>query len=519
MKSFAEKSIRFFLFYIVFISLVMISGCKDVGKNVATETASDSENANTKTDPASALSAAEKETVIWKIYFSDYIEIWQEPLNQLLARKGAPYQVKIEAYHAIMDEPRENAADVLEKMKQANDRADVIAVPDSIYTTMADRELLLPLDDFLESEQGREIVNVLPARDLARCRYKGVTYGVSAHLRTVGGIAYDKALLKKYDIDVSDLSSDIFENEAALQKIKEGEGDKVIPYAYNDNILYSLGIWKVDPVECLAYTQAGEAVNIFETEELRERLFKIKDFKDKGLLGFVSKSGYGSFFATDKTAHREDPFESSFSYVDNTGKEIAAECIVVPDMKRPQIAPFWGDTQTAIASWSQNRENALDFLTRLYTDPDIANLILYGNEGREYTIEDNVATRLLSNSLWVFGEHYTNALIAYSQNDTVADKMDFQARYYEQCESFIPDGFRFDPTPVAAEVDAANAVYYENMEEQRLSSEVSNLFRLETEDIDAALSEINTKLKEAGIDKIIEEFNRQLAEWRANYER
>ncbi|MBD5550793.1 MAG: extracellular solute-binding protein [Lachnospiraceae bacterium] len=508
MKSFTKKSIRFFLFGVVFIFVITISGCKDVGKNDVAET-----------DPASVLSEAEKETVIWKIYFSDYIEVWQEPLNQLLATKGVPYQVKIEAYHTIGDEPLENAADVLEKMKQDDDRADVIAVPASSYTTMADRELLLPLDDFLKSEQGMEIVKVLPTQDLARCRYNGVTYGVSAHLRTVGGIAYDKALLKKYDIDVSDLSSDIFENEAVLQKIKEGEGDKVIPYAYNDSILYSLGMWKVDPIECLAFTQTGQAVNIFETEELREKLFKIKDFKDKGLLGFASESEYGSFFATGKTVHREDTFESSFSYVDSAGQEITAEYIVVPDMKCPQIAPFWGDAQTAVASWSQNRENALDFLTRLYTDPDIANLILYGNEGREYIIEDNVATRLPSNLLWVFGEHYTNALIAYSQNDTAVDKMDFQARYYEQCESFIPDGFRFDPTSVAEEVDATNAVYYENLEERRLSSEVSNLFRLETEDIDASLSEINAELKEAGIDKIIEEFNRQLTEWRANYER
>ena len=38
-------------------------------------------------------------------------------------------------------------------------------------------------------------------------------------------------------------------------------------------------------------------------------------------------------------------------------------------------------------------------------------------------------------------------------------------------------------------------------------------------DIDAALSEINEKLKEAGIDRIVLEFNRQLAEWRTNYER
>lgn len=515
MSLFARKSIRFSLFFIILISFVTVCGCKDNGESAIKETASDRGNAAVET----GLSEVEEDTVIWKIYFPEYIDIWQEPLNQLLARKGAPYQVKIETYHTIGDELRENAVETLEKMKQAGERADVIAVPDSVYTMMADRELLLPLDDFLESEQGKEIVNVLPARDLARCRYEGIIYGISAHLRTVSAVAYDKTLLKKYGIDVAELSSDVFENEAALQKVKDGEGDKVVPYAYNDNILYELGMWKVEPIECLAYTQGGETVNIFETEELKERLLKLKNFKDKGLLSIASENGYSSFFAKSEMAHREDSFESSFSYMNDTGQEVTVESIVIPDMERPQIAPFWGDAQTAIASWSQNRENALDFLTRLYTDPDIANLILYGSEGREYIMRDNVVERLSSNLLWVSGEHYTNALIAYPEKDTATDKMAFQIKYYEQCEPNIPDGFRFDPVPVAEEVDAVQAVYYADVGEEKLSDEISRLFQLKKEDIDAALSEINSKLKEAGIDKIIEEFNRQLAEWRTNYEK
>ena len=93
-------------------------------------------------------------------------------------------------------------------------------------------------------------------------------------------------------------------------------------------------------------------------------------------------------------------------------------------------------------------------------------------------MEDSVINRLPSNLLWVFGEHYTNALIAWSQNDTAVDKIAFQTKYYEQCESFIPDGFRFDYTPVKAEVDAINEVYYENIETETLSDDVRTLFEL-----------------------------------------
>lgn len=464
-----------------------------------------------KADPAFKQPEGEEETLVWKITVPEFIDIWQKPLNRLLKEKGASYRVKIEAYDTAMEGPDENAADQLEQIKQDGGQVDVIAVPNvaGAYTQMADRGLLFCLDDFLESEKGDGIRNAVPARDLARCKYNGATYGISAHLRTVGAVAYDKALLKKYGIDVSELSPDIFENEAILQRIKDGEGGKVIPYAYNEGILYGLGMWKVDPVECLAYTKDGKAVNLFETNELREKLFRLKELKDKGLLCILAEGAPGTYFAREEMAHREDPFAICSSYNTGDGQELTGEYAVIPDLKRPQIAPFWGDAHTAVASWSKNRENALDFVARLYTDPEIANLILYGNEGEQYTLTGNVASRLPDNLLWAFAEHYTNALIAYPQNDTAADKADFQKRYYEQCEPFIPDGFRFDTAPVAKETEAVNAVC--------LSDQAAKLLRLNETDIDAALSEMNAKLKDAGIDRIIREFGRQLTEWRERY--
>ena len=77
--------------------------------------------------------------------------------------------------------------------------------------------------------------------------------------------------------------------------------------------------------------------------------------------------------------------------------------------------------------------------------------------------------------------------------------------------------FRFDPAPVAAEVEAVNAVYYANADGGEYSVEVDNLFNLKVADIDDALSEINRKLEEAGMDQIIQEFNQQLTEWRAKF--
>jgi ABC-type glycerol-3-phosphate transport system substrate-binding protein len=513
MISICNKTSSFSLLSIMMIlSFIVLVGCSNSGNGDFTYTL-----------PVNQLSEDGVSTVVWKIYTSDFISIWQEPLNQLLAEKGAAYMVKIE-YCESNSEDKESFVDTLERMKNNNEQADVIAIPDTIYPTISSKGFLTPLDDFLMNGQGIEIVNALPVRDLARSKYKGVTYGVSAHIRPVGAIAYNKEYLEKYEINVEMLSTDIFENDEVLQIIKNGEGGNVTPYAYNDNILDSLGMWRslmltpIDTAECIARTEQGATVNLFETPELKEFIYKLTDYKDKGLLSFPSENGYGRFFAIDTSVHRDDVFESNFVY-NRGGQSVVVDTVVVPNMKRPQIAPLWGDVQTGIASWSQNQENALDFLTRLFTDPDIANLIQYGVEGKEYTLQDGVAAYLPGNLLWVFGENYTNALITYPRSDTAKDKNAFQIKYYEQCESFIPDGFRFDPAPVTTEIEAVNAVYYENTVSYTLSSMIKKLFTLNVPDIDVALSEINIKLKEAGIGRIINEFDRQLADWRVEYEK
>ena len=516
MKLASRRNAWLFLSCVVLVPLIIFVGCCDGLGIILKATTSSSKSAEYGNDLDGSA------TVVWKVYNSEFVSIWQEPLNKLLYEKGASYKVKIEFYEPSGDD-KESYVDTLEKMKQDGEPSDVIALPDTIYPIIADRGLLMPLDDFIVSEKGSAIVNALPVRDLARCKYNGVTYGISAHIRTIGAIAYNKEYLEKYDIDVANLSADIFENVEALQTIKDGEGGKVTPYAYNDNILDSFGLWRclglspIDTAECIAQTQQGATVNLFETAILRETLFKLKGFKDKGLIGFVSESGYDTFFATDTSVHREDVFESSFTYF-TSGQGITVETVVVPNINRPQIAPLWGDTQTGIASWSSNKESALNFLTLLYTDTDIANLIQYGTEGKEHTMQNGEAAYLPGNLLWVFGENYTNTFITHHQIDTSSNKIAFQTMYYEKCESFVPDGFRFDLKQVGAEIESVNAVYYKSTDTYELSNTVKKLFTLNTQNIDDAISEINANLKTGGIYLIIEEFDRQLAAWRAAYD-
>lgn len=64
----------------------------------------------------------------------------------------------------------------------------------------------------------------------------------------------------------------------------------------------------------------------------------------------------------------------------------------------------------------QKEEEAADFIVRLFTDPEIADLIQYGREGEEYELDGAVLhVRPESNIiLRIFGGQYTNPLIGHS---------------------------------------------------------------------------------------------------------
>ena len=102
----------------------------------------------------------------------------------------------------------------------------------------------------------------------------------------------------------------------------------------------------------------------------------------------------------------EQPYESAYPGYHGYAleqQEYIIDTVVVPDLSNPVLAPYPAETATAIASWSQNKEMAFDFLTRLYTDPDIANLIQYGVEGEDYHLEDGYAVYEEDNHLAAAG--------------------------------------------------------------------------------------------------------------------
>lgn len=488
---------------------------------------------STDTEEARKTEKENENVIVWQIYEGGgglgrtFQEMWQEPLNKLLEDKSVPYDVKIEVYYDTMNDNEQLSPDqALEKLKSEDRQADVISVPTGMsgyddkgniyydyspYTEMAGKKLLEPLDDMLETEKGVKIKSALTELEPIRSQVNGVTYGISQHMPLFNAVTYRKDLLRKYGINQEALSEDIFENADILKMIRDGEGGNIVPYVTYMDALNRLGFWLIDECEAVGYHPEGMFVNAFETEELKNYLIQMKSFQDQNLMNADLKN-IGEFFAMESVTDTDQIYETVYKFSKpGEEKEHKIDMVVIPDKKRMCLLPYGGDSSTGIAAWSKYPEEAFDFLTLLYTDAEIANLIQYGVEGVDYSVESGYAVYNQDNGLRNYGENFTNPLLTYPKEGMPQDKRSMVERCYEENETHLPLGFRFDTQPVQEEINAVTEIFGSPVMH---TDEVYRMFCGSVDDLDAAMESFNQKLKTAGVNRIVEEANRQLAEWR-----
>lgn len=160
----------------------------------------------------------------------------------------------------------------------------------------------------------------------------------------------------------------------------------------------------------------------------------------------------------------------------------------------------------AISRTSKNPERALMFLEEFNTDPVLNNLINFGIEGTHYTkVSDGVITATADNAKynpglgWAFGNQFINYLWDSEDPEKWAKFEQFNA-------DSMPTktlGFVLNTEPIKTEIAQCTNVW--NQYVPSLETGTSDPEKLVPEAIQA--------LKDAGVDKIIAEMQKQLDEW------
>lgn len=209
---------------------------------------------------------------------------------------------------------------------------------------------------------------------------------------------------------------------------------------------------------------------------------------------------YGKYVFMFGTPNRLSDVQKTYPDAADTDFELIR---LNPD--KPHYRMVNAKNVNVVAANSKHPAEAVKFLNWLYDNQDNYDLFMYGIEGKTY---NKVGDRGLESIM----DPSTNMPL-YIQDDWMIGNLNFirvnedflsanKALYKADpdAKNFYAADFFFDPSPIKAEMANVQAVF---------TSDVSPIYR-GVVDYDKNIKPAQSKLKAAGIDKVLEEYQKQL---------
>jgi putative aldouronate transport system substrate-binding protein len=202
------------------------------------------------------------------------------------------------------------------------------------------------------------------------------------------------------------------------------------------------------------------------------------------------------------------------------GNNIKAQELVIasgnPDLKLKEIYGMpkvvntsdAGGSMLAIPMSSPNPVQAMKLLNLMHTDEKLINMMLYGVEGTHWTLDPDGRVNI-TNDAWIKAHPgawvWADITIQKVTNKEDPKKNQLLIDYAKDAFSEPSLGFRFRTEPVAAEITAIQSVV-DGSQRALLTGYV---------DPATELPKFINDLKNAGLDKVLAEVQKQYAAWKA----
>ncbi len=267
-----------------------------------------------------------------------------------------------------------------------------------------------------------------------------------------------------------------------------------------------------DTYKIIAVDGNGKVFNYFASEKYKAMLDRVRSWYEKGYV-------YKDSATTEEMGDNLIKANVTFSTVINselgveaahkasTGYDLVAKKLVTNPVTTGSTTKFtW-----AVPVSAKEQEAAVKFLNLMYTDKDIANLLAWGVEGRDFEVVDGVAKYPEGVDASTVSYHtadflYGNQFLVYPWEGSPADLRDQAMAEMNAGGASSYLGFSCDTSTVANELTAiANVIgeYKAGLETGTLDS--------------ATYDEFLARLQAAGVDKVVESYQTQLDAWLANH--
>lgn len=511
---------------LILTASVVLAGCAKDNQKVDNQQG----DASTAKNEASTDTKEKEKPVELTWYFPNSpqqdLEFVNEALNEILLEK-INATVKLNLVDWGSYEQKINV------MMGAGEPFDLVftATWSNSYFQNAGKGSFLPLNDLIDQYAPKTKAS-LPEMVWPGVTVKGNIYGVPNYQTMAPGygVMLRKDFVDKYKFDWE--SANKFEDiEPYLEAVKNGEkGITPLEYAKNNDyfksgsIYYGMDIIGDTGIPGWVYLDDKDykVVNQYDTTEFKNHINLMRDWylkgyirKDAATLTDVipdRKAGKIAAFMGGVDLDTNDyiavglDFPGRFmaqSGVEGYDKKFG-DCLLTTD----KIA----STITAISATSKHPEKAMELLELVNTDPEVYNLICYGVEGKHYNkVADNRVETIADGGYQIFSNwEFGNNLNAwFNEGDAEGAEVDNKGiqLWDDNNRAAVPSpilGFVFDAEPVKTEIANCNTVIEEL------------LYAMSSGSVDPEKyhPELLDKLQKAGADKIIEEKQRQLDQWR-----
>lgn len=414
--------------------------------------------------------------------------------------------------------PWASASQQLQLMLSGDEKIDVFYTQATNAVQYMNAGQIIDMSELID-KYGTNIKQIY-GEDIAKInQIEGFVYGVPNQIErgSIPAVFMRKDLVEKYNIDTTQIKEPK-DLESVFETVKAGEPDMTMLYSINDGDTPVTRLFRGDNLSDNNYlgvlmdqTNSTKLENFFATDWFKDTTTMLYNWYQKGYISqdagtntenwrTVCKAGnlFSLFFAYHPGTPVE--FESSTGY----------DFEIVPFYNEPIInSSSYNGVTFSIAQNSENPEKTMEVLDYIYGSSEIMNLLNWGEQDKDYVIEDadngiiNFPEGITSDNAGYnlnLGWELPNQFIAYKWTGSDPQLWEKMEEFNSSAKSSKAVGFLFDSSNYSSEIAALSNIV----------KQYSGALYSGSGDPDELIPELLEALDDAGINEVIQAKQEQL---------
>ena len=414
--------------------------------------------------------------------------------------------------------PWASASQQLQLMLSGDEKIDVFYTQATNAVQYMNAGQIVDMSELID-KYGTNIKQIY-GEDIAKInQIEGFVYGVPNQIErgSIPAIFMRKDLVEKYNIDTTQIKEPK-DLESVFETVKAGEPDMTMLYSSSESDAPLTRLFRGDTLSDSNYlgvlmdqTNSTKLENFFATDWFKDTTTMLHNWYQKGYISqdagtntenwrTVCKAGnlFSLFFAYHPGTPVE--FESSTGY----------DFEIVPFYNEPIInSSSYNGVTFSIAQNSENPEKTMEVLDYIYGSSEIMNLLNWGEQDKDYVIEDadngiiNFPEGITSDNAGYnlnLGWELPNQFIAYKWTGSDPQLWEKMEEFNGSAKSSKAVGFLFDSSNCSSEIAALSNIV----------KQYSGALYSGSGDPDELIPELLEALDDAGINEVIQAKQEQL---------